>query len=691
MGVVNILRKIFVPETKKAQDGRDQWPSRLSFILAAMGGCVGLGNILRYPSQVYNNFGLQGGMEWFIPYFIALLFLGIPALILEITIGQAYRGGPTLAYDHMHKRLKGVGFSLVYNGHMIVLYYVAILAWVMTYFRHSFKSPLPWKGSNDEFYMGSVIRNQDPIPGEIVDGSVVSYTSYPGSGLIGETTGWCAFTWFLVWLCIWKGVGLTGRVVYFTMGLPILTIIILMGRGVSLPNATRGIRYAWATWRGDTLANGQIWQDACGQIFFSIGLGMGYFTSYASYNNQYQNGVQDALIIVCSNSIIEITCGIAVFGVIGFLGMDPAEGDALGSFDVAFLTLPEATAQMPGAQFWSFLFFTTLMLLGFSSAFALTDTTITMICDSEFGKNWKRPFVSTSVIIASFLVSMVFCTEFGYYMLDAADRWLNNFALVWTVLCECLGATVMYRHKDVVGLLGWVSYLTYTAAYLLALILGVAVGHAVHPGAGAGVGFGIFFIGLAVALALAKTPESGPPQFWKKNVWLEKIYYLMFYQGYQLSLDLNLVIATGKNWSIPFFWGPLLRYVSAPILAIILGFAYPSFHAVRNDPLQILGFTVANFTMAFVAIGLVFPRYFIPFVPKEKRGMGHIPFKPDVSVAVVDVSMGRVIEEGGQRSNSFDAPVAAKNDGHGAKIGGSDSDEGLAEKRAAAERGNEVY
>ncbi|KAJ9612196.1 hypothetical protein H2200_003793 [Cladophialophora chaetospira] len=625
---VNILKTIFVPSTPKAHDGRDMWPSRLSFVLAAMGGCVGLGNILRYPSQVYNNYGLQ----WFVPYFIALFLLGIPALILEITIGQAYRGGSTLAYDHMQKRLKGVGFSLVYNGHMIVLYYVAILAWVMTYLRHSFKSPLPWEGSNDEFYYGSVIRNPDPVQGEISGGSVVSYTSYPGTGLVGETVGW-----------------------YFTMGLPIITIIILLGRGVSLPNASRGIRLAWATWRGDTLANGQIWQDACGQIFFSIGLGMGYFTAYASYNNQHQNAVQDALIIVCCNSLIEICCGIAMFGVVGFLGMDPNEGPALGSFAVAFLTFPEAVAQMPGAQFWSFLFFTTLMVLGFSSAFALTDTTITMICDSNFGKTWRRPFVSTTVIIASFLLSMLFATEFGYYLLDAADRWLNNFSLVWTVACECMGATMIYRYKDVVGLVGWTAYLVFTAAYLLALVLGVAVGHAVHPGAGAGVGFGIFFVGLAAAVFLAKAPNSNPPPFWRRSVLLEKFYYLMFYQGYQLSLDLNLVIARGKNWSIPFFWGALLRYISVPILAIILGFAFPGFHSVRNDPLHILGFTAAAFTMFFVAIGFVFPRYFVPFIPVEKRGQGHIPYSPDIAVAVIDVAEGQTppradVEDSGSMS-----------------------------------------
>ena len=171
-----------------------------------------------------------------IPYFIAFFFLGIPGLTLEIAIGQAYRGGPTIAYDHVQKRLKGVGFSLVYNGYMIVLYYVPILAWVMAYFRHSFSSPHPWEGNSSDFYMNDVIRNGERTAGEIAGGSVQSYTSYAGSGMVGETVGWCAFTWFLVWLCIWRGIGQTGRVVYFVSGKPSfshrsstsLTILVLL-------------------------------------------------------------------------------------------------------------------------------------------------------------------------------------------------------------------------------------------------------------------------------------------------------------------------------------------------------------------------------------------------------------------------------------------------------------------------------
>jgi hypothetical protein len=71
---------------------------------------------------------------------------------------------------------------------------------------------------------------------------------------------------------MFQGVGLTGRVVYFTMGLPVIMGIILIGRGVSLPNASEGIKLYFASWHSSKLAGTRIWRDAVSQVFFSTGV-----------------------------------------------------------------------------------------------------------------------------------------------------------------------------------------------------------------------------------------------------------------------------------------------------------------------------------------------------------------------------------------------------------------------------------
>ena len=83
-----------------------------------------------------------------------------------------------------------------------------------------------------------------------------------------------------------------------------------------------------------------------------------------------------------------------------------------------------------------------------------------------------------------------------------------------------------------------------------------------------------------------------------------------------------MIVGTGKNWKIPSFMPFLLRYISGPVLAIILSFAFPEFHKMRYDPLMILGFTVSIIGLSAIIAGFVMPRYFDAFIPKSRRAEG---------------------------------------------------------------------
>ncbi|KAF2831426.1 SNF-domain-containing protein, partial [Ophiobolus disseminans] len=623
---MDFLRKVgawIAPPAPKSEDGRDQWPSRAAFLLAAMGGCAGQGNLLRYPSVLYNNYGLQ----WFIPYLMAVFLIAIPALILEVSIGQAYRGGTVIAFNNINRRLKGVGMGPVIVSFIVVQYFTVNLAWIMNYFRYSFTSPLPWENRIEDFYWNDILQVGDIIEGSLsADGSsVASYQQYPSRALIGETVGWSIFIWFLIWLSIFRGVGMTGRVVYFTMGLPIVTTIIFVGRALSLDNASEGVALVWRTWRSDQLASGTVWQTAVGQVFFSTGIGFGYFTSYASYNQKHSNAVMDAILICGSNVLFENFAAFAVFGVVGYLRRWPQDGVRLGAFVVGFLTLPEAVLQMPGANFWAILLFFTLVVLGFSSAFVMLDVTVTLICDSGMVKA-SRPTVVTVLTVVSFLMCLPYCTGFGYYLLDGIDRWVNNVALIFVVWSEVSSATTVYRWSDIVEQTGLPAFFVYNVGFFGAQVFGISLAHGLsNPGAGAGAGIGFFVIMSIIAVFIARTPVAPAPKFWGRNAFVSRFWYLAFYSGNQIRRDLNVIVGQGKNWKIPPFMPFLLRYISGPVLAIIFSFAFPEFHTLRYDPMMITGFILSILTIVVVLVGFTMPRYYDAFIPAERRGEGTEP------------------------------------------------------------------
>ncbi|KAL9022169.1 MAG: hypothetical protein Q9185_000569 [Variospora sp. 1 TL-2023] len=650
LGNFSKVRKAFMQGGgKKSEDGRDQWPSRGAFLLASMGGAIGQGNIIRYPSQVFNNVGLQ----WFVPYLLSIFVLAIPGLILEVAIGQAYRGGAVAAYNRMNRRMRGVGLASVMVSAVVVVYFAVILVWIMIYFRHSFTSPLPWTGRTDEFYSMQVLRQVDPIAGEIDSNGVKSFVSYPGVGLIGESVGWSAFIWFCVFLCMFNGVGITGRAAYFTMALPIFMTVVLLGRCCSLENAGRGIRLYFASWDSDNLASGQLWQTACGQVFFSTGVGFGYYIAYASYNSMWANAVQDAVIIVCSNCAFETIAAFAVFGVVGYLDINPANTPRLGAFEIGFLTYPAAIVAMPGANFWAVLFFLTLLLLGISSTYPMLDVVVTGIMD-RYGHKLPRPLVALVLVVIAFLISLMYCSQFGYYLLDGVDRWINNLALVFVVWSELALSTTVYRFKDVFTETGKPAFALWNGGYFLGQICGVAVGHHVSGGAGAGVGFGIFIVGASSALVKCKTPSTPAPRFWNKNPVLKRLWFLAFYSGNQLRRDLNVIVATGKNWSIPMLWSPLVRYISAPVLFIVYSLSYPEFWTLRNDPVYVFGFILAHFCLVFAVVSLVLPKYFDVFVPMHRLDDGKRLAAPGVNANILEAEINDSAETGSSRSPPLD-------------------------------------
>lgn len=515
------------------QETRERWPSRLSFVLASMGGAVGIGNLLRYPSIAARHYGLQ----WFIPYFLALFLIGIPILALEISLGQSMRGAAVVANGAVHRRLRGLGAATALISLITATYYVVIMAWVLSFFRHSFVRPLPWL-SDTNFFLGQVVQNVDSVRGSN------GFLRYPGTGVVGETLGWSVLTWVVVYLCIFRGVAITGRVVYVTMLVPLLLCIALLVRAVTLPRARDGIILYVGRWRSDVITAGEVWRDAIIQIFFSIGTGFGYFIAYSSYNSVSSNAVQDVLIIALSNSFIEVVIGFAAFAVVGFLKIDLST--QISSFTLGFITYPAALGNIPGGNAWSVFFFLTVYLLAVDSAFALLESFISCITDTDWGGRLPKPVTVAIISVIAMCLSFLYSAKFGLRLLDAMDYWVTGITLSFVTWFQCVAVTGMYRYKDVISQTGMLAFAGAQTSYIGSMVLGVIVGRFASFWWGVLTFALILVIGTLVSTALGEHPQVRGS--FGMNPFLNKLWWLTSYSVrisalYSLRVSCVLTIA----------------------------------------------------------------------------------------------------------------------------------------------------
>lgn len=183
-----------------------------------------------------------------------------------------------------------------------------------------------------------------------------------------------------------------------------------------------------------------IWADAVGQIFFSIGATMGILTSYGSYNPIEKPVIMDQMIIVISNSAASFISGFAVWSVVGFLeAKNSLAQSKTSSAGLAFIAYPTAVDMMKWSNFWCLLLGLVLFLLGIDSAFAMMEATATVVADLQTLKNVPKAFIAFALNFFGFLVSIPFCTNWGFVLFDVIDHYLCTYLLFLVGIFQCFG------------------------------------------------------------------------------------------------------------------------------------------------------------------------------------------------------------------------------------------------------------
>lgn len=123
---------------------RPRWMNRGVFLLAAVGSSIGLGNIWKFPYLTWKH----GGTVFVLAYLIALIFVGIPMLILELTLGQKMQRGSAGAIRGILPRFAGAGWAAAFAAFITAVIYILLLSIVAIYLVTS--GTKPWKAEHYE-------------------------------------------------------------------------------------------------------------------------------------------------------------------------------------------------------------------------------------------------------------------------------------------------------------------------------------------------------------------------------------------------------------------------------------------------------------------------------------------------------------------------------------------------------------
>ncbi len=321
---------------------REKWSSRSAFILAAIGSAVGLGNAWRFPGLAAK----YGGGAFLFVYLIAMLVIGIPLLMMEISVARYTRQGAPGSMRALNKKAESIGWIAVSNGIGISIYYAAVFAWVILMFVISFKF-MNMTGDTDAAsnLWAETIKTTGTTSG-------FTTISWPVLGCL-------IAAWVLCYVCIRNGTTTVGKVVKFTVSLPVICLLIMAVKGIMMPGAMAGLAKLFIP-EWTALADSNLWVDAIGQVFYSLSTSMAIMFAYGSFLDKDSNIVIDTFIISFSDMFISILAGVVMFTTMAGVGM-LGDMDASG-IKTAFIIYPQAIVQISGSPIFNMIFDHLLLL-----------------------------------------------------------------------------------------------------------------------------------------------------------------------------------------------------------------------------------------------------------------------------------------------------------------------------------------
>ena len=340
---------------------RENFQSRLGFLLVSAGCAIGIGNVWKFPYVA----GQNGGGVFVLFYLLFLVLMGAPVLTMELAVGRASGKSAVLGYKalerpgskwHIH------GWFCLLGCYLLMMYYTTVSGWMLGYF---------FKFASGTF---------SGMACEAVDGVFGAMLASPG-----EMALWMAVTVLAGFLVCSFGLQKGLERITKVMMLGLLGLIVLLAvHSLLLPGAAEGTKFYLLPdfQRAREAGLGQVVTAAMNQAFFTLSLGIAAMEIFGSYMSKDHTLPGEAVRICCLDTFVALMAGLIIFPACFSFGVEPDAGPSL-----IFITLPKVFVNMAGGRLWGTLFFLFMTFASFSTVIAVFENLLAS-CIDNFG--WSR-------------------------------------------------------------------------------------------------------------------------------------------------------------------------------------------------------------------------------------------------------------------------------------------------------------
>ena len=351
---------------------RENFGSRLGFLLVSAGCAIGIGNVWKFPYVA----GANGGGVFVLFYLLFLVIMGVPVLTMELAVGRASRKSAVLGYRELEP--KGSkwhihGWFCILGCYLLMMYYTTVAGWMLGYF---FK-----------FAAGTF----SALPADAVDGVFGGMLSNPA-----EMGGYMALVVLLGFaVCSFGLQGGLERISKWMMLCLLGLIVVLAVHSCLLPGAAEGIRFYLLPdfGRAAEAGLGHVVTAAMNQAFFTLSLGIAAMEIFGSYMTREHTLTGESVRICCLDTFVALMSGMIIFPACFSFGVEPNAGPAL-----IFMTLPKVFANMAGGRLWGTLFFLFMTFASFTTVIAVFENLLAS-CIDNFGWDRRKAVIFNCIFI----------------------------------------------------------------------------------------------------------------------------------------------------------------------------------------------------------------------------------------------------------------------------------------------------